>query len=108
MRGLLGWLAFASMASCVAAQAQSYGVTTRTKIEYAQHDGAKLAGDLYLPKGLDKAPLLIAAHGGGWQVGSPASYRYWGPYSRQERLRAVRDQLPVVEAGREDLSGRGL
>ena len=80
MRSLLGWLACASLASCVAAHAQGYGVSTRTKIEYAQHDGTKLAGDLYLPKGLDKAPLVIAAHGGGWQVGSPASYRYWGPF----------------------------
>ncbi len=80
MRSLLGWLACASLATCVAAHAQGYGVSTRTKIEYAQHDGTKLAGGLYLPKGLDKAPLVIAAHGGGWQVGSPASYRYWGPF----------------------------
>jgi len=39
-----------------------------------------LAGDLYLPKGLDKAPVVIAAHGGGWQAGSRALYKYWGPF----------------------------
>ncbi len=62
------------------AQAQTYAVTARAGVQYAEHDGVKLAGDLYLPKGLDKAPLLIAVHGGGWQVGNPAFYRYWGPY----------------------------
>jgi acetyl esterase/lipase len=84
MRGLWGMLALASMATAmtVPAQAQSsaYGVTTRTNIQYAEHDGVKLAGDLYLPKGLDKAPVLIAVHGGGWQAGSRASYQYWGPF----------------------------
>jgi acetyl esterase/lipase len=40
----------------------------------------KLTGDLYLPKGVAKAPLIIAVHGGGWQNGSPASYKHWGPY----------------------------
>jgi acetyl esterase/lipase len=49
-------------------------------LEFAQHDGASLAGDLYLPKGLDKAPVMIAAHGGGWQVGSRTAYKYWGPF----------------------------
>jgi acetyl esterase/lipase len=77
------------MATIMTAQAQApnpaptnpvYGVTARTNIQYAEHDGVKLAGDLYLPKGLDKAPVLIAVHGGGWQAGSRASYQYWGPF----------------------------
>jgi acetyl esterase/lipase len=29
---------------------------------------------------VDKAPVIIAAHGGGWQAGSRASYKYWGPF----------------------------
>ncbi len=53
--------------------ARDYEVVTRPNLEFVQHDGANLAGDLYLPKGLDKAPVIIAAHGGGWQAGSPAS-----------------------------------
>ncbi|HMI14817.1 MAG TPA: hypothetical protein VK526_00460, partial [Bradyrhizobium sp.] len=61
------------------AQAQNppstYAVSTQAKIEYAQHDGVTLTGDLYLPKGVDKAPLVIAAHGGGWQAGGPVTYR---------------------------------
>ena len=62
------------------AHAQAYGVITRSDVEYAEHDGVKLAGDLYLPKGLDKAPVLVAVHGGGWQTGGPVFYRYWGPF----------------------------
>jgi acetyl esterase/lipase len=60
--------------------AKDFEVATRTNLEFVQHDGASLAGDLYLPKGLDKAPVIIAIHGGGWQAGSRASYKYWGPF----------------------------
>jgi acetyl esterase/lipase len=61
-------------------EAAEYQVTTQSNIEYVQHDGITLAGDLYLPKGLDKAPVLVAVHGGGWQGSSRENYRYWGPY----------------------------
>src|SRR5438128_1177672 len=61
-------------------EAAEYEVTTRTNIEYVQHDGVALPGDLYLPKGLEKAPVLVAVHGGGWQTSSRANYQYWGPY----------------------------
>ncbi len=54
-------------------QAQTYNVITQSDLQYAEHDGVKLTGDLYLPEGREKASVLIAAHGGGWQVGSPAS-----------------------------------
>jgi len=60
--------------------ARDYEVVTRSNLEFAQHDGAKLAGDLYLPKGLDKAPVVVAVHGGGWQAGNRAGYKYWGPF----------------------------
>jgi acetyl esterase/lipase len=62
------------------ARAQTYGVVARPDLPYVEHDGLKLTGDLYLPQGRDKVPVLVAAHGGGWQVGSPASYRHWGPF----------------------------
>ena len=80
MRNLLGLCALALVAISTGATAQPYEVVTRTNVEYVEHDSIKLAGDLYLPKGHDKAPMLIAAHGGGWQAGSRASYRFWGPY----------------------------
>jgi acetyl esterase/lipase len=60
--------------------ARDYEVITRPNLEFVQHDGVSLAGDLCLPKGLEKAPVIVAAHGGGWQGGSRASYRHWGPY----------------------------
>lgn len=47
---------------------------------YAVHDGVELLGDLYLPRGLDRAPVLVAVHGGGFQLGDRKFYRYWGPY----------------------------
>ncbi len=83
MRALLAVCAVAAMelgAMNLAAEAQPYEVATQQNVEYVEHDGVKLAGDLYLPKGLAKAPVIVAAHGGGWQVGSRASYQHWGPY----------------------------
>src|SRR5580765_5181943 len=63
-----------------AARAATYEVTTRADIVFAEHDGVKLLGDLYSPKGVDKAPVLVAVHGGGWQVGSRKFYTNWGSY----------------------------
>ena len=60
--------------------AENFGVVTRTDIEFADHDGTKLVGDLYLPRGLDKAPMLVGVHGGGWQIGDRKFYTHWGSY----------------------------
>src|ERR1700726_2108329 len=89
MRDTVSLLARAGRAIVVAAPllvatqvafAQTYAVTTRPNIEYVVHDGIKLTGDLYLPKGLDKAPVLVAVHGGGWTAGSPDSLNRWAPF----------------------------
>jgi len=53
---------------------------TRPNVAYVEHDGVKLTGDFYAPKGLDKAPAIIAVHGGGWQAGSPDAFKYFGPW----------------------------
>jgi acetyl esterase/lipase len=71
--------AAAMLVAAPAAKAE-YEVIAQTNVEYAQHDGVKLVGDLYQPKGLARAPAIIAVHGGGWQNGSRAGYRYWGPF----------------------------
>jgi hypothetical protein len=42
------------------ASAADYGVPTRPGLVYAEHDGIKLIGDLYLPRGRAKAPVLVA------------------------------------------------
>jgi acetyl esterase/lipase len=57
-----------------------FDVMTRNDIVFAEHDGVKLLADLYTPKGVDKAPVLVAVHGGGWQVGNRKFYSNWGPY----------------------------
>ena len=60
--------------------AENFEVVARTDIQFAEHDGTKLVGDLYLPKGLDKAPVLVGVHGGGWQIGDRKFYTHWGSY----------------------------
>ena len=72
-------LAAAAMLAAATAARAEYEVIAQTNVEYAQHDGAKLVADLYQPKGLARAPAIIAVHGGGWQNGSRAGYRNWGP-----------------------------
>lgn len=62
------------------AVAKDYEVVTRPGVTYVERDGVKLVGDLYLPRGLDKAPALVAVHGGGWQRGGRDIYQFWGPY----------------------------
>jgi acetyl esterase/lipase len=60
------------------AVAAEYEMVNHADLVFADHDGTKLVGDLYLPKGRSKAPVLVAVHGGGWQVGSKQFYRFWG------------------------------
>jgi len=60
--------------------AADYESTAQPSVVYAEHDGTKLIGDFYLPKGLAKAPAVVAIHGGGWQNSSRATYQYWGPF----------------------------
>jgi acetyl esterase/lipase len=62
------------------ASAAGYKVTMRSAIPYAEHDGVRLLGDLYLPEGRSKAPVVVAFHGGAWRSGSRTFYRYWGPF----------------------------
>jgi acetyl esterase/lipase len=68
------------MHSTIASKAAEYEVVNRPGLVFAEHDGAKLVGDFYLPKGRSKAPVLVAIHGGGWQVGSREFYNNWGPF----------------------------
>jgi acetyl esterase/lipase len=78
------WLAFTLAAAVTvltaAASRADYEVVTRTNIGYVEHGGTKLAGDLYLPKGVAKAPVLIAVHGGGWQGGNRNTFKNLGSY----------------------------
>jgi len=68
------------LAAAHGALAQTYAVTTKPNVEYVVHESVKLTSDFYLPKGLDKAPVIVVAHGGGWQAGSPDSLNVWAPF----------------------------
>jgi acetyl esterase/lipase len=63
-----------------AAKSQEFGVETRRAVQYGTHDGAALIGDLYLPKGTESRPAIVAVHGGAWQRGSRDLFQYMGPY----------------------------
>ena len=49
--------------------ASEHEVVIKPDILFAEHDGVELLGDLYLPKGTGKAPVLVGVHGGGFQLG---------------------------------------
>jgi acetyl esterase/lipase len=79
MRVILSFLALlAVLMSTSYASAAEYEIVNHPGLVFAEHDGVKLVGDFYLPKGRATAPVLVAIHGGGWQVGSRDFYRYWG------------------------------
>ncbi|MCC7345800.1 MAG: alpha/beta hydrolase [Variibacter sp.] len=61
-------------------------VERRFDIPYAEHDGLRLVGDLYAPKGLAQAPCVIAVHGGAWYLGDRKRYQHIGPYLAQRGL----------------------
>ena len=60
--------------------ANQYESEIRSDILFAVRDGVELLGDLYRPRGTDRAPVMVAAHGGGFQIGDRKFYRHWGPY----------------------------
>src|SRR5258707_14567509 len=79
------------------APAQTYAVTTKPNVEYVVHEGVKLTGDFYLPKGLDKAPVIVAVHGGGWQAGSPDSLNAWAPFMARNGYAVVAVRYRLAE-----------
>ena len=87
------------LVSAAAANAAIYEITTRADIVFAEHDGTKLLGDLYLPKGLDKAPVLVAVHGGGWQVGSRKFYPNWGAYLAKNGIAVFAIEYRLMKPG---------
>jgi acetyl esterase/lipase len=81
MRAILSLMpALAMLLAAGQGSATEYEIASQSGLVYAEHDGTKLVGDLYLPKGRAKAPVLVAIHGGGWQVGGRQSYWYWGAF----------------------------
>ena len=73
------WICWLFLAVAPLAVAQT-DHEVRKALEYAIHDGVKLSGDLYVPKAPGPHPVIVAIHGGGWQIGGPIGYQHWGPY----------------------------
>jgi acetyl esterase/lipase len=52
----------------------------RRGVEFSKPGGAALTGDLYVPAGATKAPVVVSVHGGGWQLGVSGMHAHWGKY----------------------------
>jgi acetyl esterase/lipase len=74
-------------------------IDRRQDIQYAEHEGTKLLGDFYLPKGASKAPVLIAIHGGGWERRGRKSYQYWGPYLAKHNVAVFEIAYRLAKTG---------
>lgn len=68
LRSFLAPLLFGALLPC--AVADEYEVTLKDKVEFARPEGVPLFLDLYLPQGIEKPPLVMFIHGGGWHSGS--------------------------------------
>lgn len=66
--------------AAAAADAASTSPEVRRDIEYGNHGGERLSGDLYLPTPLGRHPALVAVHGGDWAFADSRLYQYWGPW----------------------------
>ena len=76
-----------------------FAVETRTDIVFAEHDGMTLLGDLYRPKGRAKAPVLVALHGGGWQIGDRKFYGNWGGYLARHGYAVFATEYRLMKPG---------
>ena len=74
-------------------------VAIKPDILFAEHDGVKLLGDLYLPKGTGKAPVLVGVHGGGFQLGDRKFYRHWGNYLAKHGYAVFSIEYRLMKAG---------
>jgi acetyl esterase/lipase len=82
-------------------------VAIKPDIPFAEHDGVKLLGDLYLPKGLNRAPVLVAAHGGGWQLGDRKFYRHLGSYLAKHGYSVFAIEYRLMKPGLKTWPGVG-
>ncbi len=85
--------------------AENFEVVVRTDIAFAEHDGTELVGDLYSPKGLDKAAVLVCVHGGGWQIGDRKFYTHWGSYLASNSYAAFAVEYRLAKPGSKTYPG---
>ena len=75
------------------------GGERRPDIAFAEQDGVTLLGDLYLPKGIGKAPVLVGIHGGGWQLGDRKFYAHWGNYLAKQGYAVFAIEYRLMKPG---------
>lgn len=68
-------------------------------IPFAGGGGAELLGDLYMPEGVPSAPVLVAVHGGGWQIGNRKFYLHWGPYLARHGIAVFAIEYRLTKPG---------
>src|SRR5207237_3998396 len=90
----------AAFLSISLAQAQTLEFDVQQALVYGTPDGGKITGDLYVPRPAGKYPAIVAVHGGGWQVGNAAFYRYWGPYLARRGYVVFAIDYRLVQAGK--------
>ena len=93
------WLIALATAFAASAQAQSLEFDTQTAVVYGTPEGAKITGDLYVPRAAGRYPAIVAVHGGGWQAGNATFYRYWGPYLARRGYVVFAIDYRLVRAG---------
>jgi acetyl esterase/lipase len=100
MRSWPALVIVATVTGLTATVAQAdYEVVNRANIQYVEHGGAKLTGDLYLPKGLAKAPVIVAVHGGGWQNGDRSAFKHLAPFLAKNGYAVFAISYRLAKAG---------
>jgi acetyl esterase/lipase len=89
----------AFLITCGQAMTQNLEITISPDIAFAEHDGFKLLGDLYLPKGVERPPVLVAVHGGGWQIGDRKFYTHWGTYLARNGYAVLAVEYRLMKPG---------
>jgi acetyl esterase/lipase len=74
-------------------------VKTLNDIAFAGGGGAELLGDLYLPDSVDNAHVVVAVHGGGWQIGTRNFYVHWGPYLARHGIAVFAVEYRLTKPG---------
>lgn len=74
-------------------------VKTQNDIAFAGGDGTEFLGDLYMPDGVETAPVLVAVHGGGWQIGNRKFYIHWGPYLARHGIAVFAVEYRLTKPG---------
>ena len=75
-------------------------VEIRRGVEYANHDGVSLLGDLYQPAAPGVYPTLLLIHGGAFRYGTRFFYQYWGPFLARHGYVAFAVDYRLASPGR--------